>query len=134
VEAVQDTDSYEGPARVKAALVDPHSMKIIWMNEAAAHSVERDPIDPASGVTIDRLVPMSDALGVAAALREVADSGTPQHMQTDLVSTARGSVAIVISIYRMPEGALLMLMENAWQPHHGQPGGGARRRAGRGAR
>lgn len=131
---MEETEDLESPARVKAALVDPDSMLVVWMNEAAAHSVAGHLNDSASGVAIDQLVPMAEELGMPAALRAAADSGASRHLQTDLVSTVRGSVAILISIYRLPHGELLVLMENAWQPRHVPPGDGTRRRTGRGAR
>lgn len=100
------------------------------MNEAAAQDFP-DAADPAS-VPLERLSPAPEA---PEALRTVAATGVAHHLRIDLVSTVKGSFAVVTSIYRLPGGMLLVLTENAWQPKHGEGAGGAgrapRRRSGR---
>jgi hypothetical protein len=120
---VQSAEELNGPVEVKAVLVDPRTMTILWMNESASHVVSgRDP--GSADVTIGQVLPMAEAMGVPEALREVADTGVARHLRTALVSTVKGSVAIVVSIYRVPDGALLVLAENAWRPAHGATGDG----------
>lgn len=118
------------PVRVKAVVVDPEAMTVVWMNEAAAQDFP-DASGPGS-VPLDRLSPLPE---MPDALRAVAATGVARHLRTDLVSTAKGSVAVVTSIYRLPDGMLLMLTENAWQPRHGEgaagPSGARRRGSGR---
>jgi hypothetical protein len=103
------------PVKAKAVLIDPQSMTVVWANEAAGES---DPVgapsEPAA-TSIDRFVPMAEALGVQEALRSVAETGVARHLRADLVSMARGSVAMVVSVYRLPDGMLLVIIENAWQ-------------------
>lgn len=131
---MQSADEPNTPVKAKAVLIDPESMTVLWMNESASEdSSERGSVF-VPGSPIDQVVPMAKALGVPEALRAVADTGVAKHLRTDLVSTARGSVAIVISIYRMPDGKLLVLTENAWHVKHGKTGRSASRRSGRRAR
>ncbi len=99
------------------------------MNEAALQDVLDADHDSVSGLPLDVAVPMAAMLGVPEALQAAAETGAPQHLQADLVSTARGSVAIVTSLYPVPGGNVLLLMEHAWQAgreggriHHGTLG------------
>lgn len=117
------------PVKTKAVLIDPVSMTVVWMNEAAAHDA-RDP-GSAVGAPFAEANPMPDVLRVPEALREVATTGVPRHLRTGLVSTARGSLAVVVSIYRLPDGMLLMLSDNAWAAEHSRPTGERPRRGGR---
>ena len=111
-----------GPVKAKAALVDSRTMTVLWLNESAAQALQ-EPVDLAKQtVTIEQIVPMASQLGMGQALCEVADTGEPRHLHTRLVSTAKGGIEIVISIYRVPDGALLVLMENAWQPKAARSG------------
>lgn len=77
----------------------------------------------AGEATIEALVPMAESLGVREVPRSVADTGVARHLQTKLVSTAQGSVTVVISMYRLPHGQVLLVMENAWQPATKRGGG-----------
>ncbi len=122
-----------GPVKAKAVLVDPQSMTVSWLNESAAQALS-EPFDTAGrAVTIEQIVPMASQLGVPQALCAVADTGEPQHLHTRLVSTSKGGIEIVISIYRVPDGKLLVLMDNAWQPKATRSGThGANRRRGSG--
>ena len=102
--------------KAKAVLIDPASMTVAWMNESAAQGLADPHGDAAGDVPLESVVPMAESLGVPEAVRAVADTGVARHLQTKLVSTTKGSMAIVISIYRLPEGTVLLVMENAWQP------------------
>ncbi len=103
------------PVKAKAVLIDPQSMTVVWANEAASEGDAGEARGMLPGNSIDRLVPMAEALGIPEALRSVAEAGVARHLRADLVSMARGSVAMVVSVYRLPDGMLLVLIENAWQ-------------------
>jgi hypothetical protein len=128
---VQSADERNDPVKAKAVLVDPQSMTVLWMNESAAQDYSDGESGSQAGVPLDQAVPMAEDLGAPEALRIVADTGVAQHLRTDLVSTSKGSLAIVTSVYRLPDGKLLMLTENAWQPGHGKADGSASRRSSR---
>jgi len=118
------------PVKAKAVLIDPASLTVVWMNESAAQGLG-DPHGHATGdVPLESVVPMAESLGVPEAVRAVADTGVARHLQTKLVSTTRGSVTIVMSMYRLPDGPVLLVIENAWQPRE-SAGGGSRRSTGR---
>ncbi|MBN1192746.1 MAG: hypothetical protein JXA36_03505 [Coriobacteriia bacterium] len=118
------------PVRVKVVLIDPASMTVLWMNEAAAESVTGS-IDDSAGLPVERVVPMAEALGVGEALNEVASTGVARHLQADLVSTGKGSMALVVSVYRLPGGELLVVAENTWQAKRSKADDGLPRRSGR---
>jgi len=120
----------EIPVKAKAVLVDPQSMTIVWMNESAAQDLSDDGV-MVPGVTIDQALPLGETLGVPEALQSVAESGIARHLRTNLVSTSQGSMAIATSVYRLPDGKVLVLTENAWQPLHAKPGADGTRRQGR---
>ena len=107
-----------GPVNAKAILLDPESMTVLWMNEAAAEEAGIAEGATGQGLPLTDAMPMADTLGVLGAIPAVASSGTPTHCRTNLVSTHQGSMAIATSIYRLPDGAVLILTEHAWQPDH----------------
>lgn len=115
-----DTDAQDrtAPARTKAALVDPDSLLVTWTAEHA-DSGEAAAFEP---VPIDEVIPLANVLGVPDALIAVRDTGLSQSLQTDLVSTSKGSMSVLVSIHRLPGGELLVLEENAWQPNRPTPG------------
>lgn len=102
---------------VKALLVDPASMQVVWMNEAALAGV-LGAESLALPADVERAFPMADKLGLRAALDAAAASSTAQHLQANLVSTNKGSMAIVTSVYRLPDGMLLVLTDQSWQVKH----------------
>jgi hypothetical protein len=117
-------DEKGAEARTKAFLVDPVSMRVVWMNDAAAE----DPLTAAElPAPIADAVPVAEALGAPDAVRAAAESGATQHLRANLVSTTRGSVTVVASVHRLPDGAVLLLLENAWQPKHQHAEAAARR-------
>jgi hypothetical protein len=102
----------QAPVSVKAYLVDPQSMRVTWLNESAKESMlEAD----AEALTVERAVPMAGPLAMAEAVRRVADGGEPEHVRTDVISVRRGSMGINASIYRLPDGMVLVLAEQGWQ-------------------
>lgn len=118
-------DDQKTPVNVKAVLVDPASMTVLWMNESASRDLSDRGRDFVPGMPVNQAQPMADMLGIAQTLTAVANTGVAQHLRADLVSTARGSVAILTSIYRLPDGKLLVLTENAWRVGHRKRGHGA---------
>ena len=130
---MQNVNEQNPAVRVKAVLIDPASMTAVWMNEAAAQDLADADRESVSGLPIDQAVPLAQILGVPEALRAAADTGAAQSLQASLVSTAQGSVAIVASVYCLPDGNLLLLMEHAWQAKQpnksGNPPRASRRRA-----
>ena len=110
----------EAPVRAKVALVEPGTMRVVWLNESAMQTAA----DAGAGApsTIEQVVPMAESLGLPEALRHVSATGEPRHLQADLISTVRGSMAMVTSVYRLPDGMLLVVTENAWQSGRDEPG------------
>jgi hypothetical protein len=134
IERVQSSDEQVTPVETKAVLVDPRSMTVVWMNESAARDFPGRDDDPPAAVTIEEALPMTGVMGVPEAMRAVADTGVAQHLRIDVVSTARGSVALVASIYRLPDGHLLVLTENAWHLAQAKVGKSVSKKPGRRAR
>lgn len=103
------------PVKTKAVLIDPESKTVLWMNEAAAQDVSDKVVESASGLSLDQAVPIGELLGVPEALSAAVKTGLAQHLQTELVSTAKGTMLIVASVYPLPDGKLLLLTEHGWQ-------------------
>jgi hypothetical protein len=103
------------------------------MNEAASQSAP-EAVGGGPGTLIEQVVPMAAAMGVPEALRDVAKNGVARHLRADVVSTIKGSMGLVTSVYRLPDGMLLVLTENAWQAGGAAPVAGAPLRSGRRAR
>ena len=101
--------------RTKAVLIDPSSMTVGWMNEAATQSLLDRETGFTPGMEAEAVVSMTGTQDVMQALQEVADSGEDRHLQVDLLSTGRGSVTITTSIYKLPGDMLLLLADNSWQ-------------------
>ena len=125
-------DEQDRAVDAKAALIDPASMTVVWANEAASRDLPEGTDVSSAWLTAEQALPMTGATGVPEAVREVAETGVPRHLRTGLVSTPKGGLAIVTSVYRLPDGRVLVLTENAWQPTHAKTEGTeARRRPGR---
>lgn len=111
------------PVSAKAVLLDPEGATVLWMNEAASQG-DADALAGAyERVPVERAIPMAEMLGVPAAIRDVASGGTARHLSVKLVSTGRGSVEVVVSIYRLPDENLLVLIDNAWEQGRKQGAG-----------
>lgn len=121
---VSDTNEQPTAVKAKAYLVDPASMRVVWMNESASEGMP----DAAVEVALDEAFPIGTTLGLSEVVASVAENGVPGHLQTDLVSTSLGTMLVVVSVYRLPDGTILVLSENAWQPAHKVPGASRARR------
>ncbi|HEY3317766.1 MAG TPA: hypothetical protein VGK50_05035 [Coriobacteriia bacterium] len=116
---MQSAEGRDVPVKAKAVLIDPASMTVSWINESAAQDFSDRGGDGVCGLPAEEALPMTGAVGVPEAVRYVAETGVARHLRTGLVSTAKGSVAIVTSVYRLPDGRVLVLTENAWQAERG---------------
>jgi hypothetical protein len=117
------------PVNAKVYLLDPGSRDVIWMTEAASAGASSD----ADGSSVlGEAMPMAEILGVPGAVAAVLETGEPQHLRTDLVSTSKGAMALATSVYLLPDGVVMVVTENAWSARHeprgARPGGGTSRR------
>ena len=125
---MERTTPDDATARTRAVLVDPTTMIVTWLNDAAAQTPAGLGGDVGPGVPVERVVPMVEGLGVAEAIREVATTGSSRTLRADLISGPRGSVALVIAIHRIPSGEVLILIENAYVVERSEREAGAPRR------
>lgn len=109
-----------GIAKVRATLIDPQTMLVVWANEAAAEGADGF----CAGLSAERVIPLRASDEVASAIRSVAEKGAPRHFHADVISTGQGSMALVTSVYRLPDGHVLVLTEDAWRPKPRVPGTG----------
>ncbi len=109
----------ETPVRAKALLVDPETMAVRWTNEPVGSSLSWRRRGAPQPLELTQAVPMSDALGLPDVVREVWQSGIARHLGANLVTTGKGAVAYVVSVYRLPDGAVLVLTEHAWHVKEG---------------
>lgn len=100
--------------RTKAVLVEPGSLSIVWANESAAEAMNLGgrSLDQ---VSIAEIIPFVGVQGVESAILEAGRTGEPNHLRADLISSARGSVATVTSVYRLPDGHVLVLTEQSYR-------------------
>lgn len=106
--------------RTRAVVVEPASMIVLWANEAALGAGAGMAAGVLVGSSADLAVPMAGELGIAEAIARVATTGEPHYARADLIPTRRGSMTLSISLDRLPDGSVLVLIENAWQ--HGARG------------
>jgi hypothetical protein len=113
----EGTSGTAAPVKARGAIVDPESLEILWMNDAAFDKVARqEDLSPApKGQSLESALPMAGALGLAKALREVAASGEPRHLRAKLVGMSQGSFVMAASVYRLPSSQLIVVMEETWQ-------------------
>lgn len=116
-------DDSDSTGRTTATLVDPATMLAVWTSDAGE--------GPAGLVDA---VPMADALGLSEALAQVASTGVARHLRADVITTNKGSMGIVASVHRLPDGMLLVITEHAWQPAKTRSVTGAPGRPGRHSR
>ncbi len=126
-------DEASTAVRARAMLVDPDSLKVLWTNDPAAGAAAGGVGGPSSAISLALALPMAATMGVPEALRLVAATGAPQHLRADVVATTRGSASLVVSIYRLPDGRILLLAEDTWQARR-EAGNRAASRPGRPAR
>lgn len=105
----------DNAARARLMLIEPATMTVTWMNEAASAALLAVGGEYAPGMPVTGVAHLTGTHDIAPMLEEVAATGSPGHMRVDLVSTGRGSITIDTSVYRLPDGMLLVLVENAWQ-------------------
>ncbi|MGA1819610.1 MAG: hypothetical protein ACMUHU_01230 [Thermoplasmatota archaeon] len=103
------------PVKVKAVLIDPASMTVLWMNEAASHDLPPLNDRPISELKLEEAVPMAKVMGLSEALKKAVDTGAPQNLRTSLIPSARGTMSVVSSVYPLPDGKLLLLTELGWE-------------------
>ncbi len=120
-DAVTRDEEQSPEVRARAILIDPVSMAVLWSNEPRAEDANRE-ADAGPAGALDRVMPMAATLGVPEACAAAASSGEAQHLHADLVSTGRGSVAMVVSVYPLPDGTVLVLAENTWLAERREPG------------
>jgi len=101
------------PVRVKALLVEPETLSVLWMNESALKDVPGG-LDGV-GLPVEKAAPLAEALGLPESLRLVSETGEARHRGLDLLSTSRGSAGIAASVYRLPDGKLLVLEEQTFR-------------------
>lgn len=111
---------------VKAYLIDPETMAVVWMNEAAGKGFA-EAITRRLPASLGQVLPVAETLGVREALVAAATTGEAQHLQASLVSTNKGSMALVASVYRLPDAKLLVLVDQSWQAKHKADSSAARR-------
>lgn len=116
-----------GPVKAKVVIIDASSMAVVWLNEAAVEGAGiRDHDSPHCAADV---IPVAEAMGVPAALERVAKTGVAEHLSMDVVSMGRGSITLVTSVYRLPDGLVMTVTENAWQSAEpASRGGGAGQR------
>jgi hypothetical protein len=100
--------------RTRALLIDPVSLRVVWTND---DSVEAGPqVDgPARSAGLDEALPMAATMGVPEALRRVASTGVAEHLRAEVIATRKGGASLVVSIYRLPGGEALLLVEDTWR-------------------
>ncbi|MBN1390148.1 MAG: hypothetical protein JXA22_05850 [Candidatus Thermoplasmatota archaeon] len=103
------------PIKAKAYLIEPEELRVIWMNGSARRDCPDIDPDTIDGIPLDVAVPLARTMGVEHALRAVSDTGTSQNLHTSVITTRKGTLGLAASIYRLPDGKILMLIENAWQ-------------------
>ena len=108
-----ETERSAAPVRAKAIIVDPGTMTVLWANEAVLEA----PSAGSAGVgsPIEQVFPLAGQLGLGDAIARVAASGEAHHVHADVIPTRLGSMVLVISVYRLPEGSVLVLVGNAWE-------------------
>lgn len=105
----------ERAVRTKAVLFHAATLTVAWMNEVAEASLLERQSGAVLGMPAEAVIAMTGTQDVLQALRDVAESGEDRHLSVDLVSTGRGSMTVATSVYRLPDGMLLLLTDNSWQ-------------------
>lgn len=123
------------PVKARAFVVEPAGMAVTWMNEAALRdlpaSASAEGQLPEGGLPVETAIPLAPVLGLVDALRDVASTGQARHLCTSLVPMSRGSFLMSASLYALPDGKLLIVMEETWQASKGETGPGRAERKSR---
>ena len=104
-----------------AVLVDPATGVVVWANEAVYAYIAERGGSPDLVSDVDQAIPTATTTGLREIIGEVALTGEPAHRTTNIVSTARGSATLVLSVYRVPGGHILVLAENSWSAERRSP-------------
>lgn len=112
----QPIDNFTGKAKI--TLVSPDTMTAVWSNEASG---------AAPGTPLAQIIPLAEEQHAEQVLAEVASTGEPAQLRAVLVSTGRGGLDMATSVYRLPDGLLLVVTENAFKASHDRPEGGSAR-------
>ncbi|MHB1136644.1 MAG: hypothetical protein ACYCXR_09665 [Coriobacteriia bacterium] len=126
------SEGSDAPVKTKAIVVDPETMAVLWANEAAEASPSVGSVEVV-GSPVERVIPLARELGIVPAIERVGATGKSYHVHADVIPTRRGSMVLAISAYRLPEGAVLVLVENAWE-HAARTDSGTPPRPARGQR
>lgn len=102
-------------------LIDPKDGAVLWANEAVYASIAERGGATDQVTILEEAIPTATLVGLAELVAEVALSGVPAHRTTSIVSTARGSATLVVSVYRLPSGQVLVVGENSWSAEHRSP-------------
>ena len=121
-------DQITVPVNSKAVLIEPGSFTVVWMNESASRDCPDIDFGAGAGVPIEKAVPMAGVLGVMEAPKAVKETGVARHLHADVKRTGKGSMELAASIYRLPSGELLLLMEDTWKVERRTAGGPVARR------
>lgn len=124
---MKNADQGSAILSAQAILIDPGTMTVVWVNEAASEALPDRGRDSVPGAAVDKVFPLAGQLGVPEALRAVAETGATEHLRADVVAMSRRSVSLVVSIHRLPDGTLLLLAEHALRGHEAAAARGSRR-------
>ena len=125
------TDARDSPVKAKAVLIDPESLTVLWMNESASREISTGDGTSSTGLRIEEAFPIAKELGVLEALPVVSDTGIPRHLETGLISSKKGDMTVVASLYRLLDGKILFLSDLAWHGRRSKPGVSTSPRGGR---
>jgi len=108
---MRDAEENIAPVKAKAILVDPVFLTVLWMDESAQKDIPGNGAGGPPGIPVEKAVPMARVLSLDEALREVSRTGRARHLRKKLVTTSKGGLDFAASVYRLPDGKLLLLME-----------------------
>lgn len=103
------------PVKAKAYLIDPGPMKVLWMNGSASKGLKAAEGIQIENIGIEAAIPMAKFMGLSEAISEVYRTGVPQHIRSSMISSRKGNISTVVSIYRMPDDRILILMDVEWK-------------------
>lgn len=101
-------EHFEG-APVAALVIDTSTMRVSWHNEIARRFLD-DPSDrDLDGLSIGDFIPMSDAVGMTAAISRVAETGECTHRTLHVVGDHRRRRTMRASAYCLPNARVLLV-------------------------
>ncbi len=117
------------PVKTRALVIDPGTMTVLWANEAVTEAPSQA-AGTVLGAPAEQAIPLAGRLGIESVVEHVAATGEPFHVHADVIPTRRGSMVLAISVYRLPDGTVLVLAEDSWE-HAARQNAGASGRAAR---